>query len=54
VGVLAGSWSAKRSLTSDPEVKARLETAFKNFRIDVLKKEIEDLEGNKNKELLTL
>ena len=32
----------------------RLEAAFKNFRADVLRKELDDLENNKEKEFLSL
>ena len=54
LGALTGSWSAKRSILSNPAQKERIEKAFKAFRIDVLKKEIQDLEAdNKDKELLS-
>jgi hypothetical protein len=49
---LTGSWSAKRTITSDPELRSRVERAFKNFRVDVLKKQISDLEGDKGDALL--
>ncbi|KAF1976037.1 hypothetical protein BU23DRAFT_457290 [Bimuria novae-zelandiae CBS 107.79] len=47
-GFLTGTASASRAITKDPEAKARIEKAFKNYRIDVMKQEIQALEG-KNK-----
>ncbi|KAH9876309.1 hypothetical protein J1614_004188 [Plenodomus biglobosus] len=44
-GLLTGTASATRTVTKDPEAKARIEKAFKNYRIDVLKQEIKALEG---------
>lgn len=50
-GFLTGSWSAKRTITSDPEAKARIEKAFRSFRADVLRKQIEELEkGDRGEE----
>lgn len=50
-GFLTGTWSAKRTISSDPEVKARIEKAFRSFRADVLRKQIEELErGDKGGE----
>ncbi|RMZ83980.1 hypothetical protein DV737_g1290, partial [Chaetothyriales sp. CBS 132003] len=46
-GALAGSWSARKGITSNPESKKRIERAFANFRIDILKKEIAELEKDK-------
>ena len=43
--MLTGTASASRTVTKDPESKARIEKAFKNYRIDVLKREIKQLEG---------
>ncbi|RVX73843.1 hypothetical protein B0A52_02733 [Exophiala mesophila] len=49
LGLLTGSWSAKRTISHDPTTKARLEKAFKSFRADVLRKQIDELErGNKD------
>ncbi|CZT12575.1 uncharacterized protein RAG0_16356 [Rhynchosporium agropyri] len=45
LGLLTGSIAAKRSITSDPESKARIEKAFRAFKVDVLKREIASLEG---------
>ena len=44
VGLLTGSYSAQRSIMKDQESKARIEKAFRNFRIDVLKREVAQLE----------
>jgi hypothetical protein len=46
-GLLTGTASAGRSISSDPEARQRIETAFRNYRIDVMKKQIEELEGKK-------
>ena len=43
-GLLTGTASAKRTITKDPETKARIEKAFGRFKADVLRKEIEQLE----------
>jgi hypothetical protein len=43
---LTGAWSAKRTISADPEVRRRVETAFRKFRADVMRKQIEDLEKN--------
>lgn len=44
-GLLVGGALARRSITSDPETRARIETAFRGFRVDVLKAQIAELEG---------
>ncbi len=44
-GFLFGSASAAKSVTRDPASRARIEDAFRKFRVDVLKEEIKDLEG---------
>jgi hypothetical protein len=41
IGLLTGTASASRTVTKDPEARAR----FKNYRIDVLKREIQQLQG---------
>lgn len=51
-GALTGTVSASRAITKDPEAKARIEKAFKNYRIDVLKQEIQQLEGKSKFEQL--
>ena len=46
-GLLTGSASASRTISRDPESKARIEAAFRKFRADVLRKEADDLDGGK-------
>lgn len=43
-GVLSGASAAKRTITSDPETRMRIERTFRAFRVDVLKKQVEQLE----------
>ncbi|KAF1942347.1 hypothetical protein EJ02DRAFT_454368 [Clathrospora elynae] len=45
LGLLTGTASASRTITKDPVSRERIEKAFKNYRIDVLKREIEGLQG---------
>jgi hypothetical protein len=45
LGLLTGTASASRTITKDPASRERIERAFKNYRIDVLKREIEALQG---------
>lgn len=45
LGLITGTASASRTITKDPEARARIEKAFKNYRIDVLKREIESMQG---------
>jgi hypothetical protein len=52
IGVLTGTASASRSITKDPEARGRIEKAFKNYRVDVLKREIKALEGKTSFEQL--
>ncbi|KAF2092101.1 hypothetical protein K490DRAFT_32565 [Saccharata proteae CBS 121410] len=51
-GMLTGSWSAKRTIERDQEAKRRIETAFKRFKADVLRKEAERLEGDSGSGIL--
>lgn len=44
LGLLTGTASASRTITKNPEVKGRIEEAFKNYRIDAMKQEIKMLE----------
>jgi hypothetical protein len=44
-GLLTGTASATRTITKDPAAKERIEKAFKNYRIDALKQEVQQLEG---------
>lgn len=46
-GLLTGSGSASRSISRDPELRARVENAFRKFRADVLRKEADALDGGK-------
>jgi hypothetical protein len=43
-GFLTGSWSAARTVTEDPVRRDRIENAYRRFRIDYLKKEVDRLE----------
>lgn len=45
LGFLTGTASASRTITRDPEARERIEKAFKNYKIDVMKREIQHLEG---------
>jgi hypothetical protein len=45
IGLLTGTASASRTITQDPESRERIEKAFKNYRIDVLKREIQQMQG---------
>ncbi|KAH7401601.1 hypothetical protein BKA66DRAFT_405709 [Pyrenochaeta sp. MPI-SDFR-AT-0127] len=45
LGLLTGTASASRTITKDPASRERIEKAFKNYRIDVLKREIQAMEG---------
>ena len=47
-GLLAGSVSATQTLSKDPESMARIETAFRKLRADILRKEADDLDGGKS------
>ena len=44
-GLLAGSWSATRTISQDPESRSRIERAFSKLRADVLRKEADSLDG---------
>lgn len=45
MGLLTGSAAASRTITGDEESKARIESAFRRFKADVLRKEAESLEA---------
>ncbi|KAG9200097.1 hypothetical protein G6514_007574 [Epicoccum nigrum] len=45
LGLITGTASATSTITRDPAAKDRIEKAFKNYRVDVLKREIKTLEG---------
>jgi len=44
LGLLGGGAAANRTISSDPDSRARIETAFKKFRADVLRKEADALD----------
>jgi hypothetical protein len=44
-GMLTGIGAARRTISKDPATKARVEKAYRGFRADVLRKEIELLES---------
>ena len=46
-GLLTGGYSASRTISRDPASKARIETAFRRFRAEVLKAEANMLEQGK-------
>ncbi|KIW65425.1 hypothetical protein PV04_07687 [Phialophora macrospora] len=50
-GLLTGTWSARRTITSDPDRRERIEKAFKSFRADVLRKQLEELESGKEESI---
>lgn len=45
LGFMTGTESASRTITKDPQSKDRIERAFKNYQIDVMKEQIKLLEG---------
>ena len=45
MGFFSGTASASRTIAKDPQAKQRIERAFMNYRIDVMKQEIQQLEG---------
>jgi len=47
-GILTGVGSARRMISKDLETKARVDKAFRRFRTDVLRKEIELLESDQD------
>ena len=47
LGLLSGSSSASRRINEDSEGRKRIETAFRRFRADVLRKEADALDGGK-------
>ncbi|KAL9129562.1 MAG: hypothetical protein Q9217_002018 [Psora testacea] len=44
-GLLTGTYSASRTISRDPETRARIEAAFRKYRVDVLRKEADRLDG---------
>lgn len=47
LGFFSGTAAAARSIKKDPESRARIETAFRKFRADALRKEADRLDGGK-------
>ncbi|KAF4918151.1 hypothetical protein CGCVW01_v009168 [Colletotrichum viniferum] len=45
LGFVSGTASAARSISEDPEARARIEAAFRRFRADALRKEADRLDG---------
>lgn len=45
--MLTGSTFAARSISSNPETRARIETAFRKFKADTLRKQADQLDGGK-------
>lgn len=45
LGLITGTASASRTITKDSAARERIEKAFKNYRIDVMKHEIQQMEG---------
>ncbi|EXJ56895.1 hypothetical protein A1O7_07239 [Cladophialophora yegresii CBS 114405] len=50
-GLLTGTWSARRTITSDPDRRERIEKAFRSFRADVLRKQLEELESGRKESI---
>ncbi|KAH8817277.1 hypothetical protein F5884DRAFT_853702 [Xylogone sp. PMI_703] len=46
-GLLSGAAAGRRTIMSDPETRARIEKAYLNFRVDVLKKQIDVLQNSR-------
>jgi hypothetical protein len=46
-GLLSGSFSANRAISSNPGAQARIEKAFREFKADVLRREADALDGGK-------
>ena len=43
-GLLTGTWRARSTISQDEAMKKRIETAFRRFRADVLRREAEVME----------
>lgn len=44
IGLLTGSASAKRTISAEPDSRGRIESAFRQFRVDLLRKQADELE----------
>ncbi|TKA78540.1 hypothetical protein B0A49_01645 [Cryomyces minteri] len=53
-GALTGSIAANRTITRDPESRKRIETAFRRFRADVLRRQAETLERGAEGNVLSM
>lgn len=51
IGLLTGSLSARNTISRDPASRERIEKAFRSFRMDVLRKQIQDLEADKTSKI---
>jgi hypothetical protein len=47
LGLLSGYTFAARGISSNPESRARIETAFRKFKADALRKQADQLDGGK-------
>jgi hypothetical protein len=47
-GFAAGAASASSSISTEPERRKRIETAFRRFRADVLRREADELDKGAN------
>jgi hypothetical protein len=52
-GVVTGAWRAKAGITGDVEARERIEKAFRSFKADVLRRQIEELEKGKGEPMLS-
>ncbi|KAI0910199.1 hypothetical protein F4824DRAFT_448638 [Ustulina deusta] len=48
LGLLTGTWSASRGISKDPARRERIEKAYRSFKIDVLRKEVAQLENGRS------
>lgn len=46
-GLLSGAGAARRTITQDPVTKHRIEQAYLNYKEDVLKKQLKDLQSRR-------
>lgn len=47
LGLLLGQSASRKTITQNPETKARVERAYRGFKADVLRKELQALEDGK-------
>ncbi|KAF2757184.1 hypothetical protein EJ05DRAFT_477400 [Pseudovirgaria hyperparasitica] len=43
-GFLTGSYAGSKTITKDPETRQRVEEAFRRFRVDLVKQQLDELE----------